>query len=142
MEVQLIYNVSSLQQSDSFTHVYVFHYRLLQDIECCSLCYTVGPYAVLSRSVVSDSENPLTPLSMEFPRQESQSGLPFHALGDLLDPGIEPVSLESPAFAGGFFTTMPPGKPGGLYFYLLYTQQCVYVNAKCQIYPSHPFPIW
>ena len=25
--------------------------------------------------------------------------------GDLPDPGIEPVSLESPALAGGFFTT-------------------------------------
>ena len=28
--------------------------------------------------------------------------------GDLLDSGIEPVS---PALAGGFFTTEPPGKP-------------------------------
>ena len=36
-----------------------------------------------------------------------QSGL----LGDLPDPGIEPTSLESPALAGGFFTTEPPGKP-------------------------------
>ena len=31
--------------------------------------------------------------------------------GDLPDPGIEPVSLASPALAGGFFTTTPPGKP-------------------------------
>ena len=29
---------------------------------------------------------------------------------DLPDPGIEPVS---PALAGGFFTTEPPGKPLG-----------------------------
>ena len=28
--------------------------------------------------------------------------------GDLPDPGIEPMS---PALAGGFFTTEPPGKP-------------------------------
>ena len=27
------------------------------------------------------------------------------------DPGIEPMFLESPALAGGFFTTEPPGKP-------------------------------
>ena len=33
-----------------------------------------------------------------------QSGLPF-PLGDLPDPGIEPVSLKSPALAGGFLTT-------------------------------------
>ena len=45
------------------------------------------------------------PLSMEFPRQEYWSGLPFAALGDLPDPGIEPVSLSSPALTGGFFTT-------------------------------------
>ena len=43
---------------------------------------------------------------MEFLRQEDWSGLPFHTPGDLLDPGIKPVSLESPAFAGGFFTTV------------------------------------
>ena len=27
------------------------------------------------------------------------------------DPGIEAVSLESAALAGGFFITKPPGKP-------------------------------
>ena len=31
--------------------------------------------------------------------------LPFPLPGDLPDPGIEPVSLVSPALAGGFFTT-------------------------------------
>ena len=29
---------------------------------------------------------------------------------DLVDPGIEPMSLASPALAGRFFTTEPPGK--------------------------------
>ena len=33
------------------------------------------------------------------------SGLPFPSLGDLLNPGIEPESLMSPALAGEFFTT-------------------------------------
>ena len=47
------------------------------------------------------------PLSMGFSRQEYWSGLPFPPPGDLLNPGIEPVS---PALAGGFFTTKPPGK--------------------------------
>ena len=50
----------------------------------------------------------MTPLSMEFSRQEYWSGLPFPALGDLPNPGIQPVS---PVLAGGFFTTEPPGKP-------------------------------
>ena len=53
------------------------------------------------------------PLSMGFSRQEYWSGLPFPTLGDLSDPGIQPVSLVSPALAGGFFTTEPPRKPKG-----------------------------
>ena len=48
------------------------------------------------------------PLSLGFPRQGYWSGLPFPSPGDLPDSGIEPVS---PALAGGFFTTEPPGKP-------------------------------
>ena len=48
------------------------------------------------------------PLSMRFPRQEYWSGLPFISPGDLPDPGIE---LASPALAGKFLTTEPPGKP-------------------------------
>ena len=36
------------------------------------------------------------------------SGLPCPPPGELPNPGIE---LESPALAGGFFTTEPPGKP-------------------------------
>ena len=47
-------------------------------------------------------------LSMGFPREEYWSGLPFPLLGNLPDPGIE---LTSPALAGRFFTTVPPGKP-------------------------------
>ena len=48
-------------------------------------------------------------LSMGFPRQEKYlSGLPFLSSGDLLDPGIEPMS---PVLAGGFFITELQGKP-------------------------------
>ena len=43
------------------------------------------------------------PLSMGFPRQEYQSGLPFPSPGDLPEPA-------SPALASEFFTTGPPGK--------------------------------
>ena len=41
----------------------------------------------------------------------STAVLPFPASWDLLDPVIEVLSLESPALAGGFFTTEPPAKP-------------------------------
>ena len=51
------------------------------------------------------------PLSMRFSRQEYWSELPFPSPRDLPPSGIEPVSLMSPALAGGSFTTEPPGKP-------------------------------
>ena len=44
------------------------------------------------------------PLSVGFFRQEYWSGLPCPPPGDLPDPGIEPMSLTSPALAGEFFT--------------------------------------
>ena len=45
------------------------------------------------------------PLSMGFSRQEYWSGLPCPFPGNLPNPGIELVSLTSPAFASRFFTT-------------------------------------
>ena len=68
------------------------------------------PLLFFSFSVVSNSSaTPWTvacqaPLSMEFSRQEYWSGLPFPSPGDRTH-----VSL-SPALAGRFFTTEPPGK--------------------------------
>ena len=61
---------------------------------------------------MSDSATPWTvareaPLSMGFPRQEYWSGLPFPTPEDLPDPAIEPMSPESPALAGEFFTIAP-----------------------------------
>ena len=44
------------------------------------------------------------PLSIGFSRQEYWSGLPCPSPGDLPDPGIEPMSLISPALASRFFT--------------------------------------
>ena len=44
------------------------------------------------------------PLSMGFSRQEYWRGLPSPPPGDLLDSGIEPESLMSPALAGKCFT--------------------------------------
>ena len=69
---------------------------------CAQLCQTLcDPMAVACQA----------PLSVKFSRQEYWSGLPFPTAGDLLDPGTELVSPVSPALAGRFFTTEPPGKP-------------------------------
>ena len=54
--------------------------------------------------------------SMEFSRQEYWSGLPLPFPGDLPNPEIEPAS---PALAGEFFTTEPPGKPFYMYARML-----------------------
>ena len=55
-----------------------------------------------------DCKPPVSSLSMKFSRQEYWSRLPRPPPGDLPDPGNEPTS---PALAGGFSTTEPPGKP-------------------------------
>ena len=68
---------------------------------------------LFSHQVLSDSfSTPWTvahqaPLSMGFPSQEYWSELPFPSPEDLPDPGIKDMS---PALAGRFFTTEPPGK--------------------------------
>ena len=68
------------------------------------------------------------PPSMGFSRQEYWSGLPFPSPQDLPNPGIKPMS---PALAGRFFTTEPPGKPS-------LTHQCSKrFPQSCQSYP-HP----
>ena len=51
------------------------------------------------------------------------SGLPFPSPGDPPWPGIEPTS---PALAGGFFTTVPPGEPSE---FLRYMEKCVSSNS-------------
>ena len=64
---------------------------------CVCVCVCVGLF-VTPWTVVCQA-----PQSMGFPRQEYSSGLPFPP--PLPTPGIKPASLESPALAGGFFTT-------------------------------------
>ena len=93
-------------------------------------CPWIYGLAVLSRfSHVQLHVTPWTvalrvPLSMGLSRQEYWSGLPFSSPGDLPDLGIKPTS---PALAGGFFTTEPPGKPTETIPY-------IYLFNKCSIY--------
>ena len=55
--------------------------------------------------------SPHARLSIGFFRQGCCSGLPFPIPRDIPNSGIEPAFLASPALAGRFFTTAPPGKP-------------------------------
>ena len=63
---------------------------------------------------------------MGFSRQEYWSGLPFPSPGDLPDPGEKPAS---PALAGGFLTTEPPGSP-------LYNISCDTVEIEKLVFLS------
>ena len=71
------------------------------------------------------------PLSMGFSRQEYWSGLSCPPPGDFLNPGVEPASLASPAWAGRLFTSVqkpqvaakhPRGHPPPPYH--IYTKNC------------------
>ena len=103
-----------------------FHCRLLQDTEYIQFIvlhnrpfllthFIYGGGGVLVTKPCLDFCNPIdcslqASLPMGFSRQEYWGGLPFPLPGDLPYPGIAPGSPASPALAGGFFPTEPPGK--------------------------------
>ena len=67
------------------------------------------------------------PLSVRFSRQEYWSGLPCPPPRDLLNPGIGPKSLMSPALAAGFFTTSTTWEAQHV------TYETLYIYIKCSI---------
>ena len=67
------------------------------------------PFFIMCPSVCSVSDSAMLwtvahQTSLELSRPEYWIGLPFPTPWDFPDPGIEPVSLESPTLAGRFFT--------------------------------------
>ena len=74
-------------------------------------------------------------LSMGLHSQEYWSGLPFPSPGDLPKTGMEP---ESPALAGRFFTTEPPGKPRDIILFCISSHFAVmvsFVSSHTSAYP-------
>ena len=71
---------------------------------CCCCCFIADSFATPCTTAHQ------APLSIEFPRQEHWSGLPFPSPGDLSDPGIEP---GSPALEADSLPTELLGKPIG-----------------------------
>ena len=67
--------------------------------------------SVVSNSVTQRTVALQAPLSMGSSRQEHWRVFPFPPPGDLPNSGIKALSSTSPAVAGRFFTTSPPGKP-------------------------------
>ena len=85
----------------------------------CPLWLSVTPRTVAHQA----------PLSMGFPRQEYWGYFPFPSPGDLPYPGIEPLSLMSPALAGRFSTTSSPEKP----IKTLPFQICLWHESNCNL---------
>ena len=72
---------------------------------------------------------PVTPV--RFSRQESWSGWPSPAPGDLPNPGVKPASLASPGLAGESLPLAPPGKSFNICLL------CIYVHICVCMYMSH-----
>ena len=96
------WNDSQMRFPQALTWVIFQTLDLIYATELCFSC-----------QIVSDSFATLwilacqAPLSMGFPKQAYWSGLLLPPPRDLPNPGVEPAS---PALAGRFFTTDPPGK--------------------------------
>ena len=82
---------------------YTYLWQLLQLLPCLCVCLLRHAQLFVTLWTVACQ----APLLMEFSRQKYWSRLPFPP-GDLPYPGIKPAS---PVLAGGFFTTVSPGKP-------------------------------
>ena len=91
---------------------------------CAQLCLTFcDPMTVAHQG----------PLSMGFSRQEYWSGLLFPPPGDLLDPGIEPESLVSPALSGKFFYRCTTWEAQIKTYIDLKTEQKMFLRGKHQL---------
>ena len=117
---------------------FITHWKNLLSLYCCCLITKLYP-------TLCDSMNCSLPGYMGFPRQEYWSRLPFPSPVDPPDPGMESTS---PALAGRFFTTEPPGKPKQLaHFFFLFppdpTHQCLSSDGReyrvMTLFPSLEF---
>ena len=82
--------------------------RYVYTVEYCSVtqsCLTLFDYM----------SPPGSSVPLNCPGKNTAVGC-FPPPGDCPDPGIEPGSPASPAFAGKFFTTEPPWKPTMEYY--------------------------
>ena len=59
-------------------------------------------------------------LHLEIFKRKCWTGLPFPPPGGLPNPGIEPISLTSPALAGRFLTTSATWEAPDIHFFVSY----------------------
>ena len=89
-----------------------YRIKVGERIRLTLLCYCCSATKLCPALVIHRLHGPhgphQAPLSMGLPRQEYWIELLLPSPGNLPDPGIKPWS---PALAGGFLITEPPGKP-------------------------------
>ena len=107
--VNLVFCLCYITQDYLISHFQIFlitHFSHASKTHACMLSHFSHVQLFVTLWTVAH----LAPLSMAFSRQKYWSGLPCPPPGDLPNPGIRPMSLMSPASAGGFFTTSTPWK--------------------------------
>ena len=118
----------------SFIEIYSKVFKILANYINGKIVFWIKPRTTLSHRVVVWSIAQLCPVlcdPMDCSPQGSSvhgilqarilDGLPFLPPGDLPDSGVEPMSPASPALAGRFFITDPPGRPIYIPLYIMYT---------------------
>ena len=79
-------------------------------VKAFSSCGKWGPLFIAVRGPLTIAASLVVEHRLQMCRLSSygSEAQPLHSMWDLPRPGLEPVS---PALAGGFSTTVPPGKP-------------------------------
>ena len=92
-----------------------------------SSCGERGPLFIAVRGPLTIAASPVAEHRLQMRRLSScgSRAQPLRGMWDLPRPGLEPVS---PALAGGFSTTAPPGKPSDA-FYILPLFLPMYANS-------------
>ena len=97
--------VHKLQNKDFSSALSIFLSRFSLELKTSLLLLLLSRFSRVQLFVKLWNVARHAPLTMGFSRQEYWNGLSCPPPGDLPDPGIEPVSLMSPALEGRFFAT-------------------------------------
>ena len=110
------------KQINTFSHTDILEYQTVKTVCAMSLQLCLTP---CNLQIIAHQD----PLSMGFSRQEYWSWLPCPPPEDLPNPEIEPMSLMSPALAGGFFTSSTTGEGQSKLTNYNYTRQYYHHNV-------------
>ena len=99
-----------LEMTELLTHTMYSTVTTVNNV-CVCVCVCVYAHLCLTLQLHERTVASQASLSMEFSWSKYWSQLPFPTPGEFSQPGNQTCSLLSPALAGGFFTTVSPGKP-------------------------------